>query len=59
MKEIKVATSEMEVVRCAQWDSRFGGKCYGLKPKCANAYYMVGSKEECQAHLKWLESLEV
>ena len=48
LKTIVVPKSEMEVVRKPEWDVKFGGECWVLKPKNHNAYYWVGSKEECE-----------
>lgn len=48
LKTIVVPSSEMEIVRCPQWDDKFGGECWGLKPKNHNAYYWIGSKDECE-----------
>lgn len=57
-KIIEISTSEMEIVRCPKFDIYHGGACYGVKPKDENAFYYVGTEKECQAHIKWLKSLE-
>lgn len=57
-KTIKVPASEMEIVRCPQFDVDFRGICYGLKPKCADSYYYVGTEQECQEELEYFKRLE-
>ena len=51
IKTIVVQSSEVEIVRCPQWDAMHGSECWGLKPKHENVYYCVGSKELCQESL--------
>lgn len=55
---IEVSVCEMEIVRCPKWDLYHGGACYGVKPKDEESFYYVGTEQECQAHLKWMEGLQ-
>lgn len=55
---IKVPTSQMEIIRKPQWDEKFGSECWVLKPKGYDAYYWLGSKQECEDELKRFEEME-
>ena len=54
----EVVVCEMEIVRHPSGDLYHGGACYGVKPIDEDAVYYVGTLQECQAHLKWMEELK-
>ena len=55
---IKVPSSQMEVVRRPEWDDKFGGECWCLKPIGIDCYYWVGTKADCKKEHQWFKENE-